>query len=65
MTADAEPAEYDIRHEGQGWTVYNVKTGDPVRLNDAPQVGLPREVAEEIVQTLSAFAPGSDVSEEG
>jgi len=65
MSDDAEPAEYDLRQEDQGWTVYNVKTGNPVRLNDAPQVGLTREVAEEIVQTLSVFAPGPDVSEEG
>jgi hypothetical protein len=63
MTDDAAPAEYDVRHEGEGWTVYNQKTGKPVRLNDAPQVGLTREVAWDIVQTLRMLKPGSDKSE--
>ena len=63
MTADSESAEYDVRREGEGWTVYNAKTGKPVRLNDAPQVGLTKEVAEEVVQTLNVFQPGPDKSE--
>ena len=63
MPDDADPAEYDIRQEGEGWTVYNQKTGKPVRLNDAPQVGLTREVARDIVQTLRMLKPGPDKSE--
>jgi hypothetical protein len=65
MNTDGEAAEYDIRHEGSGWTVYNTKTGEPVRLNDAAQVGLSREVAEEIVKMLRVFQPGPDMSPEG
>jgi hypothetical protein len=65
LSDDAEPAEYDIRQDGKGWTVYNTKTGKPVRLNGAPQVGLSREVAEEIVQTLDMIEPGPDKSTEG
>jgi hypothetical protein len=65
MNTNGEAAEYDIRHEGNGWTVYNTKNGEPVRLNDAAQVGLNREVAEEIVKMLRVFQPGADMSLEG
>jgi hypothetical protein len=65
MNADSGPVEYDIRQEGSGWTVYNTKTGEPVRLNDAPQVGLSRDVATEIVRMLREFRPGPDMSPEG
>jgi hypothetical protein len=63
MTDLTEPVSFDIRQEDQGWTVYNTKTGEPVRLNDAPQVGLTKEVAEDIVQTLNVFEPGPDLDE--
>jgi hypothetical protein len=58
MDTSTDPAEYDIRQEGSGWAVYNTRTGEPVRLNDAAQVNLTREVAEEIVETLQVFQPG-------
>ena len=57
-----DPAQYALRHDDRGWTVYNTKTGTPVRLNDAPQVGLTRAVAEKVVQTLDIFKPGPDKS---
>jgi len=63
MTDNTEPTGYEIRQEGQGWSVYNTRTGEPVRLNDAPQVGLTKEVAEDIVQALNVFGPGPDMSE--
>ena len=53
-------AQYALKHDDKGWTVYNTKTGSPVRLNDAPQVGLTRAVAQEVVQTLVMFKPGPD-----
>ena len=62
MAEEAKPAHYDIRQEDEGWTVYNANTGKPVRLNDAPQVGLTKDVAEDIVQTLNVFEPGPDLS---
>ena len=58
-----DPAEYALKHEDKGWTVYNTKTGAPVRLNDAPQVGLTRAVAQEVLQTLDMFRLGPDKSE--
>lgn len=57
------PSQYALKHDDKGWTVYSTKTGAPVRLNDAPQVGLTRAVAEEVVQTLNGFKPGSEKSE--
>lgn len=57
------PSQYALKHDEKGWTVYNTKTGSPVRLNDAPQVGLTRAVAEEVVQTLNSFKPGPDKRE--
>ena len=44
-----DPAQYALKPDERGWTVYNTKTGASVRLNDAPQVGLTRGVAEEIL----------------
>lgn len=55
--------QYALKPDDKGWTVYSTKTGEPVRLNDASQVGLPRAVAEEVVQTLGIFQPGPDKSE--
>lgn len=34
--------QYDLKPDDKGWTVYSTKTGEPVRLNGAPQVGLTR-----------------------
>ena len=65
MGEEAEPPGYAARREGKGWTVYNTRTGEPVRLNGAPQVGLSREVAEEIVQTLDMIETGPDESAAG
>ncbi|KAB1073430.1 hypothetical protein [Methylobacterium planeticum] len=57
--------KYAIRQEGKGWTAYNTRTGEPVRLNGAAQVGLSREVAQEIVRTLQMLEPGPDKSVAG
>lgn len=59
----ADPDQYALKPDDRGWTVYSTETGEPVRLNDAPQVGLTRAVAQEVVQTLDMFKPGSDKSE--
>ena len=58
-----DPAEYALKHDDKGWTVYNTRTGAPVHLNDAPQVGLTREVAREILQTLDLFKSAPDKNE--
>ncbi|WP_336489715.1 hypothetical protein [Methylobacterium nigriterrae] len=65
LSGGAEPAEYDIRQEEVGWGVYHAKTGTPVRLNEVPQIGLSRRVAEEILQTLDMVEPGPDKDAEG
>ena len=58
----SDPAEYALKHDDKGWTVYNTKTGAPLRLNEAPEVGLTREVAKEVLQTLNMFRLGPDMS---
>jgi hypothetical protein len=65
LDANDETAEYDIRHEGSGRTICNTKTGEPVRLNDAAQAGLSREVAKEVVKMLRVLQPEPDMSPEG
>lgn len=55
MTDDADPAEYDIRHEGEGWTVYNVLTLEPARLNGVAQVGLRMEAAVHVADLLTSL----------
>ena len=50
-----EPAEYDIRQEGEGWTVYNVLTLEPARVDGVPQVGLRMEAAAHMADLLTAL----------
>jgi hypothetical protein len=57
------PSQCALKHDDKGWTVYNTNTGALVRLNDAPQVGLTRAVAEKVVQILNAFKPGANKRE--
>ena len=44
---------YRLRSDEDGWTVYDVWTGQPVRLSGAPQRGLPRQVAEVTARLLN------------
>lgn len=53
MTNEADPAEYDIRQEGAGWTVYNIATLEPARLNGVPQVELQKEAAIRVADLLT------------
>ena len=53
MTDEADPAEYDIRREGEGWSVYNVATLEPARLNGVPQVGLQKDAAVRVADLLT------------
>jgi hypothetical protein len=46
-------ARYDIRPEGNGWTVYDTLTGLPAAVNDVPQVGLPLEDADDLADLLT------------
>lgn len=44
---------YRLRREAEGWTVYDVWTGQPVRLAGGSQKALPRQVAEVTANLLN------------
>jgi hypothetical protein len=51
---------YRLRAEPDGWTVYDLWTGRPVRLAGGPQSGLPRQVAELTADLLNWRARQGD-----
>lgn len=58
-------AFYDIIPEGDGWTVYNVRTLKAAKLNGERQIGLRMKDADKVANTLNAMervAPGSSVT---
>ncbi|KQO87330.1 hypothetical protein [Methylobacterium sp. Leaf91] len=65
MNDDGVVIEYDTRPEGDGWTVFNVATGEPALWKGVRQVELPRDDAEDLVDLLNAMeraSPGSPVT---
>jgi hypothetical protein len=44
---------YDMRKEGDGWTVFDRFTGWPASVNGVEQVGLPTEDADDLVDLLN------------
>lgn len=45
---------YDLRQENDGtWTVFDIFTGLPARVNDVEQVGLELEQADDLVDLLN------------
>nr|WP_085044163.1 hypothetical protein [Ensifer aridi] len=45
---------YDLRQEANGtWTVFDIFTGLPARVNDLEQVGLEMEQADDLVDVLN------------
>lgn len=52
------PQRYDIRQDREGWTVFDVFTGEPVVINMVTQTGLEVQDAEELAELLDhkAFA---------
>ena len=47
---------FDVRPDGEGWTIYDRTTDEPALVEDEQIVGLPRREAEEIADTLNALA---------
>ncbi|ACL58175.1 hypothetical protein [Methylobacterium nodulans] len=47
---------YTVRRGRNGWSVYAVHTGKPVRVNERVQTGLSRETAIELLASLRVFA---------
>jgi hypothetical protein len=46
-------AQYDIRSEINGWTVFDIRTGSPAMINDVSQTGLPFEDADDLADLLN------------
>jgi hypothetical protein len=43
---------YDIREDDDGWTVFDIFTGQPVVIMDVPQVGLDIQDANDLAELL-------------
>ncbi|TXN62994.1 hypothetical protein FV232_24265 [Methylobacterium sp. WL30] len=47
---------FDMRKDDAGWTVYDIATYEPARVNGVPQTGLSIEVADDLVDLLNTLA---------
>ena len=51
------PAQiFDMREDDEGWTVFDVATGEPARVKGVPQTGLDMDVADDLVDLLTSVA---------
>lgn len=55
MNSNIALVTYDIREDDEGWTVYNMLTGETARVNGVPQTGLDIEVADDLTDLLDAL----------
>lgn len=65
MNDDGVVIEYDMRPEGDGWTVFNVATGEPALWKSVRQTQLARDDADVLVDIFNAMeraSPGSSVN---
>ena len=46
------PQRYDIREDREGWTVFDIFTGEPVVIRLVPQTGLDIQDADELAELL-------------
>jgi hypothetical protein len=54
------PQRYDIREDREGWTVFDLFTGEPVVISDLPQTGLDIQDADELAELLDHKAFAND-----
>jgi hypothetical protein len=54
------PQRYDIREDREGWTVFDLFTGEPVVISDVPQTGLDIQDADELAELLDHKAFAND-----
>jgi hypothetical protein len=52
--------KYDMRRDDRGWTVYVIETGLTVIVRCVPQIGLPFEEANDLVDGLNRLAGEAD-----
>jgi len=55
MTDDPLPmrVRFDTKEDEEGWTVFDIFTGNPTEVNGVSQVGLPAEDAEDLADLLN------------
>ena len=52
MTDNNEPA-FDMRQDGEGWTVFVTATGEPALIDGVPQTGLDVQDADVMTEALN------------
>ena len=56
----ATPARYDLREDAEGWTVFDIWTGEPVVVGMVLQIGLDIQDADELAEWLTRFSDRGD-----
>ena len=56
------PARYDLREDSEGWTVFDIWTGEPAVIHLVPQTGLDIQDAAELAELLTWLADRGDRS---
>lgn len=51
---------YDIREDNEGWTVFDIFTGQPAVIGGVPQVGLDIQDASDLAELLDRPAMRTD-----
>jgi hypothetical protein len=54
------PKRYDLREDREGWTVFDIFTGEPVVISAVPQTGLDIQDADELAELLDHKAFAND-----
>ena len=53
-------ARYDLREDSNGWTVFDVWTGQPAVIHGVPQTGLEVQDADEVADLLTRLSDKGD-----
>ena len=53
-------ARYDLREDSNGWTVFDVWTGQPAVIHGVPQTGLEVQDADEVAELLTRLSDKGD-----
>jgi hypothetical protein len=56
------PARYDLRQDSEGWTVFDIWTGEAAVIHFVPQTGLEIQDADELAELLTWLADRGDRS---
>jgi hypothetical protein len=62
MAAEPKTARYDVREDGEGWSVFDVFTGEVAVIALVPQTGLDIQDADDAADLLNRMAERGDRS---